>query len=536
LSSEKKRHPSCAKLPSLPIFVCNPGEHHLLVSNDPIGISPSIRDAFPFHIYFLNLNALFKMRKQHNYPMAALFAIMLSVSLTAQSPDQKHGVTFKHLFINHIEPFDNTFDDFSANTMGAELAYIRNLRGPLNLAIPFKMGSADLMDETGRLQPSRLLLSLDALLHLTYFRSNNVLAPYALAGIGASYLDVPGDAEINPQVPIGAGLNIRMAENFYAQLQYEYRLSLTNERDNDQIGIGIAYIFGGAPKPKDKDGDGLTDDIDKCPEDVGTAALQGCPDSDSDGIANKDDKCPLEAGIAKFGGCPDTDKDGVADNEDGCPAEAGPISNKGCPLADQDKDGIVDAEDNCPLEAGLVSNKGCPITDRDGDGVPNDKDECPDTAGTINGCPDTDGDGVVDKNDKCPTVAGLAANGGCPEMKKEDKETLFNATRSVEFETAQATLKTSSTKILDEIADIMNRHPAHSLTIAGHTDSVGDAAANQKLSESRAKSCYDYLVRNGVTATRMSYAGYGETKPVADNKYKEGRDKNRRVEFNVFVK
>jgi len=74
------------------------------------------------------------------------------------------------------------------------------------------------------------------------------------------------------------------------------------------------------------------------------------------------------------------------------------------------------------------------------------------------------------------------------------------------------------------------------LSISGHTDSVGSASSNQRLSERRAKSCYDYLTTKGISARQMSYAGYGETQPVADNKTKEGRQANRRVEFNVFLR
>ncbi len=82
----------------------------------------------------------------------------------------------------------------------------------------------------------------------------------------------------------------------------------------------------------------------------------------------------------------------------------------------------------------------------------------------------------------------------------------------------------------------MNQYSEYSLNIAGHTDSQGDAKLNLDLSERRAKRCYDYLVSKGIAAGRMASAGFGETKPVGDNKTAAGREQNRRVEFELYVK
>jgi len=69
--------------------------------------------------------------------------------------------------------------------------------------------------------------------------------------------------------------------------------------------------------------------------------------------------------------------------------------------------------------------------------------------------------------------------------------------------------------------------------IGGHTDSVGSAKLNQSLSESRAKAVLDYLVSKGIAADRLSSKGYGEDTPIASNKTRSGRAKNRRVEINL---
>ena len=72
------------------------------------------------------------------------------------------------------------------------------------------------------------------------------------------------------------------------------------------------------------------------------------------------------------------------------------------------------------------------------------------------------------------------------------------------------------------------------MEVSGHTDNVGGAAYNKNLSEARAKAVYDYFIANGVSADRLSYAGYGMDRPIAPNDTPEGRQQNRRVELNVI--
>ena len=206
------------------------------------------------------------------------------------------------------------------------------------------------------------------------------------------------------------------------------------------------------------------------------------------------------------------------------------------PIRDRDKDGTPDDADLCPDNASPVATKGCP--DRDSDGIANNDDQCPDKAGTIagKGCPDTDGDGTYDNEDRCPTSPGPASNRGCPEIKQEDKAKVELAIKDVRFNSAKATLFTSSYKVLDDIADIMKRYPDYDLRIEGHTDSQGDAGVNQKLSENRAKACFDYLITRGVSGTRMSHTGSGESKSKADNMNAAGSAQNSRVEFDLYLK
>jgi OmpA-OmpF porin, OOP family len=102
----------------------------------------------------------------------------------------------------------------------------------------------------------------------------------------------------------------------------------------------------------------------------------------------------------------------------------------------------------------------------------------------------------------------------------------------INFDTGKATIKPESKPLLDEIGKLLNGNPELKLSIEGHTDNVGGKDANQKLSESRAASVKDYLVKNaGINAARLSTKGFGDTKPVADNGTDAGKAQNRRVEL-----
>lgn len=104
----------------------------------------------------------------------------------------------------------------------------------------------------------------------------------------------------------------------------------------------------------------------------------------------------------------------------------------------------------------------------------------------------------------------------------------------VYFETAKWKLLPESSKQLDELVDLMTKYPSMEIEIGGHTDSRGSDSDNQKLSENRTKSVYEYLVAQGVDAARMKYKGYGEKQPKTENETEEGRAQNRRVEFMVL--
>lgn len=106
--------------------------------------------------------------------------------------------------------------------------------------------------------------------------------------------------------------------------------------------------------------------------------------------------------------------------------------------------------------------------------------------------------------------------------------------KNVFFETASYDLKKESEVELKKLARLLRANPSLKIEIGGHTDNVGDAAANQRLSQNRAKAVYDYLGKLHIDLTRLSYKGYGENQPIGSNDTEEGRAKNRRTEFKVL--
>ena len=102
------------------------------------------------------------------------------------------------------------------------------------------------------------------------------------------------------------------------------------------------------------------------------------------------------------------------------------------------------------------------------------------------------------------------------------------------FETGQATLEPESYAVLDELVVFMNRKLDAIIEIGGHTDNVGKAAANIKLSMDRATAVMDYLLAKGISPERVTAKGYGMAQPIESNTSEEGRASNRRTEVKVL--
>jgi len=104
---------------------------------------------------------------------------------------------------------------------------------------------------------------------------------------------------------------------------------------------------------------------------------------------------------------------------------------------------------------------------------------------------------------------------------------------NVLFDFDKTAVKPDGTKILDRLIVFLKENSDKKVDLEGHTDSVGTDQYNQNLSERRAAAVKEYLTKRGVDTSRITTKGFGESKPIADNKTAEGRAKNRRVEIKV---
>ena len=188
---------------------------------------------------------------------------------------------------------------------------------------------------------------------------------------------------------------------------------------------------------------------------------------------------------------------------------------------DRDRDGIADPDDACRREPedldGWEDADGCPDPDNDADGFADAADQCPDEGEDRDGFQDADG---------CPDQKPLAVLTQC-KIEISDK---------VYFETGKAKILEVSYPLLTTVAQIITDNPdlVEKVIVEGHTDNRGGTKYNKRLSQRRAKAVAKFLRKSGVDKRRLNHQGYGKEKPIADNATRQGRSKNRRVEFKVL--
>lgn len=270
-----------------------------------------------------------------------------------------------------------------------------------------------------------------------------------------------------------------------------------NENDNrskvDAVvygGVSFSFELVGGVEALDSDGDGLADERE--------LAVHGTdphdPDTDDDGLDDglevRTDTDPLS---------PDTDRDALMD-------------------------GIEDANRSGGLDAGESDPR---VLDTDQGGVPdgwevehsmNVRDPADD---------DSDRDGVLENVDRCPnTPEGeeVDAN-GCIIMRAQI------TLDGIQFAFDSAEILPASERTLQRGLQILRDNPDVRVEVGGHTDNVGGAAYNRRLSRQRAESVKRWLAEHGIEGGRMTTRGYGSTRPVASNDTEEGRAQNRRIEF-----
>jgi OOP family OmpA-OmpF porin len=320
--------------------------------------------------------------------------------------------------------------------------------------------------------PNRLpFLRADLGLELRPFNPRQyVLSPYGFMLFSGGFRN-----NVYPlSLPMGIGVDVRLAPRLWFNLESQYRLRLSNNLAPallHQAGLVWSLRKAGKPEPVPS----------SSPSPVPLPPLQ----------------------VVAIPG--DRDNDGVPDLEDACPDAPGKRLAKGCP--DSDGDGFRDDEDQCPQDKGVARYRGCPVPDRDNDGFDDEVDQCPDEP--------------------------FEDNNGCPYVKKEIRQKVDLAAKGIRFARSSAVIDSASFANLDEIAGIMFAQPAFVLDIEGHTDSRGGAELNLRLSQERADACKNYLVNKGISDSRIESVGYGDMHPIGDNNTDEGRAMNRRTEFRL---
>ena len=317
-------------------------------------------------------------------------------------------------------------------------------------------------------------------------------------------------------IPVNASLSVFLVEEVLAlDIEVTHHQMLADYLDDLKVGdrpdsyltgiLGLSFYFG---KSLDSDRDGIPDKKDGDPyhpEDIdGFKDGDGIPDPDNDGdqILDIDDKDPNNP----------EDLDGFEDKD-------------GAPDPDNDGDGILDKDDKCP---GTDDSKAKGVdTKEDMDGF-EDTDGCPD--------PDNDGDGILDKDDKCPdlpeTFNEFEDEDGCPDEKPVgvDKGQSI-VLEGVTFASGSTVVTHESMVVLDKVIKILQDNPDIVVEIRGYTDNTGSYMGNVKISKARADAVRDYLVSQGIRFSRVMTKGFGPEDPIAPNSTKEGRAKNRRIEF-----
>jgi outer membrane protein OmpA-like peptidoglycan-associated protein len=396
------------------------------------------------------------------------------------------------------------------------------------------------------------------------------IQPYAFAGVGilsfnpVDKSDMPllrnsrdEYRKITPFIPLGAGAEVLVSDVTAVGLRASYNYTLTDNLDDIKTGGNDAFwqlsltLFAFLEAPNnDLDGDGLTNDDEKK---LGTDPRN--PDTDGDGLRdgeevhvyhtdplNKDtDGDGLTDGeeVLKYHTDPlnkDTDGDGLTDGDEVLKYGTDPLNK------DTDGDGLTDGDEVLKYHTDPLKR------DTDGDGLTDGEEVLKYHTDPLNR--DTDGDALTDGEEvlkyHTDPLNKDTDGGGMPDGKEiqlglnplDPKDDVVIVSvgekivlEGVNFETAKTTLLPGAKKILDQVASGLQAYPTAEVAIYGHTDNVGGAKYNMKLSQGRADAVKAYLVTKGVNAARITTKGYGYTKPVADNSTPEGRAKNRRIEF-----
>ena len=348
--------------------------------------------------------------------------------------------------------------------------------------------------------------------------SERVLLDFGLGGALSSTYDLDGYRALSEDA-WDSYYNVSLGLSFTGE-------NCKSDKDNDGLGKCLEKQIGTDPNNPDTDGDGLNDGEEYLTYKTNPLIA----DTDGDGLGDADEvkvtkTDPLIA---------DTDNDGLKDGEEVNKYKTDPLK------ADTDGDGLTDGDE-------ILKYKTNPLkADTDGEGLTDGDEVLKYKTDPLKA--DTDSDGLTDyaevnthKTDPLNVDTDGGTIGDGVEVKRgtdplDPKDDVIKIgvpiiLEGITFDVNKTTIKPESENTLMKALKTLQTYQDILVEIGGHTDSDGSDKHNQKLSEGRAESVKAWLVSKGIDASRISTVGYGENKPISDNKTKEGKQKNRRIEF-----
>lgn len=499
-----------------------------------------------------------------------VFALVFAASLGfAQVDKQADRIWIQGNLIMPANDFD--YEPGLKFSWLGRLMYRHAYSDDWSLEIGAGYGKYDGLDDNvwpGNYFYSTSFIPADARMMFTPFRMEN-LRPYFYGGLGLMYYEVslrPRQSLVSPgelnesgvtlHIPLGLGMEYYVSEGFAIDLSIGGALSLTenlnyyNAEDlpDGYFKFGLGFTFTLPESDPDPDKDGLTTEME---EKMGTNPNNA--DSDGDGLTDGEEVNTYKTNPLKG----DTDGDILSDYSEVKDHKTSPSN------ADTDGDGLSDYEEinTHRTDALKKDSDGDTLSDSDeiktyktsANSKDTDKDGLDDNE-EINKYKtspvkaDTDGDTLSDKDElmkhktnplKNDSDGGSVADnveisrGTDPNNADDDviKKDVAIVLEGITFATGKAEIKPESEAKLNEALKTLKTYSDIVVEISGHTDNVGSSEANRQLSQTRAESVKFWLVSKGVKADRLEAKGYGEDSPIADNSTKEGRAKNRRIEF-----